>query len=107
MTREAKAEIRKMTQKEKIQLFNKLQEDILTVRNQIHNFKKHAIRKQEDAIRYFRTIAPIDREAVFVLFLDAKNKIMDFEKISEGTTTQSLLYPKEIIKSLSGVKHGQ
>jgi len=90
---------KKMTQREKIRLFKEMQENILNLKDEIDGFKKKAIKSQDDVINYFRTIAPIDKEAVFVLFLDAKNAVIDFDKVSEGTVTQSLLYPREIIKS--------
>jgi len=89
--------LEELTQLEKIRLFKKLQADILQVKESIQDFKK-TISSQQEAIKYFRTIAGINKEEVFILYLDAKNAAIDFEKISEGTLTQSLLYPREIIK---------
>lgn len=55
---------------------------------------------QADIITYFKNLTyDQKREAVYVIFLDAKNKIFDTIKICEGTITQSLLYPREIIKA--------
>jgi DNA repair protein RadC len=55
---------------------------------------------QADIISYFQSIADNDkRESVYAIFLDAKNKIFDSVKIYEGTITQCLLYPREIIKA--------
>jgi DNA repair protein RadC len=89
--------LEELTQLEKIRLFKKLQEDILQVKESIQDFKK-TVTSQNEVIKYFRTVADINKEEVFVLYLDAKNNVIDFEKISEGTLNQSLLYPREIVK---------
>lgn len=61
--------------------------------------RKYKISIQEDVINYFKNLYNgSDKEIVYILFLDAKNKIITSKKISEGTLTQSLLYPREIIK---------
>ena len=61
--------------------------------------RKYKVKEQEDVITYYRSIcAGRDREAVYAVFLDAKNKVIDNKKVGEGTLTQSLLYPREIIK---------
>ncbi len=61
--------------------------------------KKYSVKTQGDAIKYFKNIClSSDREEVHAVFLDAKNKITGHKKISEGTLSQSLLYPREIIK---------
>jgi DNA repair protein RadC len=53
---------------------------------------------QADIISYFKNVcADARRESVHVIFLDAKNKISGNKKICDGTLTQSLLYPREII----------
>jgi len=63
------------------------------------------VKNQKDIIEYFRAVCEgADREAVYALFLDAKNKVIINSKISEGTLTQSVVYPREIIKT--GIKHG-
>ncbi len=61
--------------------------------------KTHSARNQVDIINYYKNVCGNkDREEVFLLFLDAKNKISGHKKTSEGTLTQSLLYPREVIK---------
>jgi len=61
--------------------------------------RKYKISIQDDVINYFKNLYNNnDKEVVYILFLDAKNKIIANKKISEGTLTQSLLYPREIIK---------
>ena len=48
---------------------------------------------------YYRNICyEVDKESVFAIFLDAKNRIIMNKKIGEGTLTQSIVYPREIIK---------
>ncbi len=86
------------TLEKKVEEFKRLQEKVLSLREEITGFRKNVIKKQDDILKYFQTIAPFDKEAVFCVYLDAKNKIMDFRTISEGTLSQSLLYPREIIK---------
>ena len=98
MTKKTKAKVKEMTEREKIKLFKKLQSDILAVKDEIYGFKKK-VKDQQDIIEYFKTISPIDKEVVYAIFLNAKNKIIDFDKISDGTLTQSLLYPREIVKT--------
>lgn len=54
---------------------------------------------QADIIAYFKNLTfDQTREAVYVVFLNAKNKIFDTAKVCEGTLTQALLYPREIIQ---------
>jgi DNA repair protein RadC len=61
--------------------------------------RKYSVRDQKDVIEFFRTsCADNDREAVYALFLDAKNRVIANKKLSEGTLTQSVVYPREIIK---------
>ncbi|MEI7542905.1 MAG: DNA repair protein RadC [bacterium] len=60
--------------------------------------KKFAASSQADIIIYFKNIcADMTREAVYCIYLDAKNKISGNSMICEGTITQSLLYPRELI----------
>jgi len=40
-----------------------------------------------------------DREALWCIFLDAKNRTLGLEKMFEGTITASAVYPREIIKA--------
>jgi DNA repair protein RadC len=61
--------------------------------------KKYSVKAQGDVIKYFKNIClSSDKEEVHAVFLDAKNKITGHKRISEGTLSQSLLYPREIIK---------
>ena len=55
---------------------------------------------QRDLLTYFELTAHNKKEeSVYIVFLDAKNKIMDSIKATDGTITQSLLYPREVIKA--------
>jgi DNA repair protein RadC len=61
--------------------------------------RKYSVRDQKDVIEYFRAACALeDRESVHALFLDAKNRVIDNEKMGEGTLTQSVVYPREIVK---------
>ncbi len=47
---------------------------------------------------YFRNACHVrNREAVYAVFLDSKNRVIELKQVCEGTLTQSLLYPREII----------
>jgi DNA repair protein RadC len=59
----------------------------------------YKIINQKDIIKYLETVTKNEqKESVYVLFIDAKNKIIAFEKVAEGTLTQTVLYPREVIK---------
>jgi DNA repair protein RadC len=61
--------------------------------------RKYSVHDQKDVIEYFRSAcATEDRESVHALFLDAKNRVIANVKLGEGTLTQSVVYPREIIK---------
>jgi len=80
--------------------FFKLIKEFIDTSNQEKFLKKtYSVSMQDDVINYFKnSVYGRDKESVYVLFLDAKNKIISSKKIFDGTLTQSLLYPREIIK---------
>jgi DNA repair protein RadC len=41
-----------------------------------------------------------DKECVYCIFLDSKNKILAIEKISNGTINSSYIYTRELIKEV-------
>ena len=45
-----------------------------------------------------------DVEKVYIIFLDAQNKILAIEKMFSGSITASSIYPREIIKCLIQLK---
>ena len=50
MTKKTKEKIEGMTELEKINLFKKMQEDILNLKEEIYQFRKFAIKTQLDAV---------------------------------------------------------
>lgn len=57
------------------------------------------LRNQSDVVDYLNQIvSDADAETTFCIFLDAKNKVLAAEELNKGTITQSLMYPREIIK---------
>ena len=40
----------------------------------------------------------LDREAIYSLFLDARNKILGIEEVSVGTLNSTLVHPREVFK---------
>jgi DNA repair protein RadC len=97
MRKSTQEKIKNMTQEQKIKLYKNLKEKITFISEEIQDFKKH-IRDQKEVLEYIRSIAPFDVEQVYVLYLDAKNGVIDFTKETRGTLTQSVVYPREIIK---------
>lgn len=45
-----------------------------------------------------------DVESFWVVFLNAKNKILDIEKLFAGSITSSTVYPREIVKRILALK---
>ena len=41
----------------------------------------------------------LEREVFGVLFLDAQNRLIDFEALFTGTLTQTSVYPREVLKA--------
>ena len=41
----------------------------------------------------------LDREVFGVLFLDAQNRLIDFEAMFTGTLTQTSVFPREVVKA--------
>ena len=41
----------------------------------------------------------LEREVFGVLFLDAQNRLIDFEALFTGTLTQTSVYPREVVKA--------
>ena len=41
----------------------------------------------------------LEREVFGVLFLDAQNRLIDFEAMFTGTLTQTSVYPREVVKA--------
>jgi DNA repair protein RadC len=41
----------------------------------------------------------LEREVFGVLYLDAQNRLIDFEALFTGTLTQTSVYPREVVKS--------
>jgi DNA repair protein RadC len=82
----------------KIKKYKRYQQKLITLSEELHSVDRYRISAQGDAISFIRATAPLGCEAVFAVYLDAKNRVIDYCKESEGTLTQSLLYPREIIK---------
>lgn len=62
--------------------------------------RKEYIKSSVDVFNYlFCSMRDIKREIFQVIYLDSKNKIIDTEKLFEGSITASVVYPRELIKS--------
>ena len=58
-----------------------------------------------NSLEVYNVLKPImakedDVEKVYIIFLDAQNKILSIEKLFSGSITASSIYPREIIKRL-------
>jgi DNA repair protein RadC len=87
-----------MNIQEKISRFKELQAEILFLQEDVFKAKSRHLKGQADVIDFIKSVSPVDKETVYCIFLDAKNKVIDFKKMSEGTLTKSVCYPREIIK---------
>ena len=58
------------------------------------------IAKAEDITNYLALNYANDVERVHCIFVNVKNKIIAHEVLSQGTISQSLFYPREIIKKV-------
>jgi DNA repair protein RadC len=58
-----------------------------------------------DAVKdYLRLkLAPKDHEVFAVVFLDAQNRVIEFEEMFRGTLTQTSVYPREVVRA--AMKH--
>jgi len=84
--------------KETTAFFKLLKEYISIYNEEKFLNRKYKVKDQDDVIRYFKNLCHgANKEAVYVLFMDAKNKVAGNKLMGEGTLTQSLLYPREII----------
>jgi DNA repair protein RadC len=41
----------------------------------------------------------LDHEVFAVMYLDAHNRLIDYERLFRGTLTQTSVYPREVVKS--------
>ena len=46
----------------------------------------------------------VDVEKVYLIFLDAQNKILGIEKLFSGSITSATIYPREVVKHLLEIK---
>lgn len=44
-------------------------------------------------------LAGMEHEVFFVLWLDARNRVIEFEEMFRGTLTQTSVYPREVVKA--------
>lgn len=51
-----------------------------------------------DIVSAMADMKDLDREQLRVVFVDARNKIIGWEVVSQGTVTASLAHPREIMK---------
>lgn len=60
--------------------------------------KGEAVKEPEDVYKVMRFLEKADREMLYVLHLDAKNRIIAMELVSMGNLTNSLIHPREVFK---------
>ncbi len=52
----------------------------------------------------YHSMGALERECFRVLFLDAKNRVIAFEDLFQGTLTASAVYPREVVRAAIGHK---
>lgn len=68
--------------------------------NENLRLQRESINDAQAAVDYIREmITDYSKEQFFVLNLDVRNRIIDVERISEGTLTASLVHPRETFES--------
>ena len=60
--------------------------------------KGDALYMPEDIYKVMKFLEKADREMLYVLHLDAKNRIIAMELVSMGSLTSSLIHPREVFK---------
>jgi DNA repair protein RadC len=63
-------------------------------------FKARSVFARPDAVKdYLRLQAQgLAHEVFAVMFLDAQNRLIEYERIFRGTITQTSVYPREVVK---------
>lgn len=63
-------------------------------------FKERDVFASPDAVKdYLRLHAQgLDHEVFAVLYVDAQNRMIEYEKLFRGTLTQTSVYPREVVK---------
>ncbi len=62
--------------------------------------KKNPIQSSKELFEYlYHSLRDKKREIFKVVFLDAQNKIIAIEDLSEGTLTASIVYPREVVQT--------
>ena len=60
--------------------------------------KGDALYMPEDVYKVMKFLEKADREMLYALHLDAKNRIMAMELVSMGSLTNNLIHPREVFK---------
>ena len=60
--------------------------------------KGDALKELEDVYKVMRFLEKADREMLYALHLNAKNRIIAMELVSMGSLTNSLIHPREVFK---------
>lgn len=60
--------------------------------------KGEAVKEPEDVYKVMRFLEKADREMLYALHLDAKNRIIAMELVSMGSLTSNLIHPREVFK---------
>jgi DNA repair protein RadC len=80
-------------------LFLLINEFMKSYYGDVFSGNEFSVKNQRDIVDYFGMVCgTADREEVHAVFLNAKNRVLSSVKLGDGTLTQSLLYPREIIK---------
>ena len=60
--------------------------------------KGNALKEPEDVYKVMRFLEKADREMLYALHLDAKNRIIAMELVSMGNLTNGIIHPREVFK---------
>jgi signal transduction histidine kinase/DNA-binding response OmpR family regulator len=60
---------------------------------------KEKLSEPSVAYKLFRYLANEPREKFLVVYLDSQNRIIAYDELSSGTTNETVVYPKEVVKN--------
>jgi DNA repair protein RadC len=87
-----------MTIGDKIKKLRMLQKQSHKLLDQIYDKRSLKIESVKQAVDFIQTLSPIDKEVVYVIFMDSKHVIIDIKKIDDGIVNQAVVYPRVVIQ---------
>ena len=68
------------------------------VREEVSEYHTRHMRGSRDVYGWFRHLENLDREKFIVVCLNVKHRVVCFDEVSMGTTSQCTVHPREVVK---------